>query len=94
MRDLSKYEIAFLEKAKDKVCCFEYNIADCENRGDLHRAEYYCEQICKKYGGKITNSYWDGRDCGEAYITCEFPYDKVERVMREDVFFYSPYIKY
>lgn len=46
-----------------------YRVADCEHRGDMDRAKNYL----KSNGCCIISSYWDGIDCGEAYIEFSFP---------------------
>lgn len=46
-----------------------YRVADCEHRGDMDSAKNYL----KSNGCSIISSYWDGVDCGEAYIEFSFP---------------------
>lgn len=82
---------AIAEADSAKPVKFDYVVYDCEHMGDMRRAEFECEKICRKYGGKIVDSYWDGRDCGEAYITCEFPFSKVEEILQDRVFRYDFY---
>lgn len=53
-----------------------YPIIDCEHEGDISRAEYEAMQYVKPMGGDVIDSYWDGRDCGEAYVTCSIPFNK------------------
>ena len=60
---------------------FDYKVYDCEHDGDINYAEMECQGFCNEYEGKVVLSYWDGEDCGEAYITCEFPASKVEEVL-------------
>lgn len=50
-----------------------YPIADCEHSGDIRNAEYEV----RKLGGKNMHSYWDGRDCGEAYVEFELDESQV-----------------
>lgn len=57
-----------------KVIYGKYRVTDCEHRGDIVSAENYLRAL----GCKVISSYWDGRDCGEAYVcfTCtgiQFP---------------------
>lgn len=47
-----------------KIINGSYNVADCEHRGDIERVE--C--LLRKNRCEVVNSYWDGRDCGEAYV--------------------------
>ena len=65
---------------------FDYKVYDCEHDGDMSYAEMECDNFCREFGGKVVFSYWDGEDCGEAYITCEFPADKVEDVLCAEFF--------
>ena len=41
-----------------------YPIVDCENEGDISSAEMEVVHA----GGEIQCSYWDGNDCGDAYV--------------------------
>ena len=71
---------------KNKPVRFDYKVADCEHDGDMSYAEMECDNFCREFGGKVILSYWDGKDCGEAYITCEFPADKVEDILCAEFF--------
>lgn len=42
----------------------EYNVTDCESHGDVFRESEYLRSI----GCDICETYWDGVDCGEAYV--------------------------
>lgn len=42
-----------------------YSVADCETLHDIDRAKDYLSRI---NGIRVISSYWDGRDCGTAYI--------------------------
>lgn len=57
-----------------KMISGTYNVADCEHRGDIAHVE--C--LLRSNGCEVINSYWDGRDCGSAYVKfrcneCDFP---------------------
>lgn len=41
-----------------------YRVADCEHWGDMESAKNWISSL----GCFITDSHWDGRDCGEAWI--------------------------
>ena len=41
-----------------------YRVADCEHWGDMENAKNWISSL----GCIITDSHWDGRDCGEAWI--------------------------
>lgn len=72
---------------------FNYKIVDCEHMGDIEYAERECSQFCATLGGKVVGNYWDGEDCGEAYIVCEFPSDKGKEIILSNFFecdFYQP----
>lgn len=45
-----------------------YYVADCEHNGDINRDENYLRSL----GCNVVSHYWDGHDCGDAYIefTC------------------------
>ena len=43
----------------------KYSVADCEHQGDIDSEKNYLRSI----GCEVKSSYWDGSDCGEAYIT-------------------------
>lgn len=51
----------------NNVITGRYYIADCEHEGDINQAIYYIQKL----GGKVTGQYWDGDDCGEAYLDIE-----------------------
>lgn len=70
----------------EKPVRFDYTVYDCEHDGDMSYAEMECHSFCDEYGGKVIASYWDGEDCGEAYIICEFPAEKVEEVLCAEFF--------
>ena len=46
-----------------------YNVPDCEHDGDIRDAENEVEEA----GGKVVDTYWDGEDCGEAYVEYSVP---------------------
>lgn len=83
---------------KNEIIIGTYYVADCEHNGDIQREISYLRNI--HHGIKIINSYWDGRDCGEAYIEFSFKscyfveiYNKVEATYNADINDYLPLIK-
>ena len=46
-----------------------YHVADCEHWCDMDSAKSFIRSL----GCVITDSYWDGRDCGEAWVEFSFP---------------------
>ena len=65
--------------AKEKMIIARFDIADCEDSGDLVWAEGSVEHLLG-INAKITKIYWDGRDCGSAYIEFEFPLSRLSIV--------------
>lgn len=55
-----------------------YHVADCEHDGDMRHAE---DEVLEA-GGTVVNSYWDGDDCGEAYIEFTIPNGNEEKVLK------------
>lgn len=55
---------------EEKIIYGTYHIADCENRNDIERAKSHLYRVLPNI--RITYDYWDGYDCGEAYIKFEF----------------------
>lgn len=45
-----------------------YHVADCEHWGDMDSAKSFIRSL----GCVITDSHWDGRDCGEAWVKFSF----------------------
>jgi hypothetical protein len=88
---LSNYQEKLLANNVGKTFEFHLPIYDCEHIGDIHHEENRCEHFCKVYGGKVCGHYWDGSDCGEAYIICRFPYDMVRNVMETEFFNIAPF---
>ena len=68
--------------AQEKTIIGRFHIPDCEHRGDI---EWGRNVVTRKLGGKvmITREYWDGRDCGTAYIEFCFPLSKLQAVDKE-----------
>ena len=62
--------------AQEKTIIGRFHIPDCEHRGDI---EWGRNVVTRKLGGKvmITREYWDGKDCGTAYIEFCFPLSKL-----------------
>lgn len=52
----------------------KYHITDCENYGDINNAIDYVKSIDSAI--IIMDHYWDGKDCGEAYVRFSFPENK------------------
>ncbi len=74
----------------EKIIIGEYHITDCEHIGDIHREINFLKNVHNSI--KIINSYWDKKDCGEAYITFSFNskyfaeiYDKIDARYNEDI---------
>lgn len=55
---------------------YHYPIIDCEHEGDIRSAEFEVT----KAGGEVLDTYWDGEDCGEAYIEFAVSDEKAESV--------------
>ena len=67
-----------------------YYVADCEHYGDLQQEMEWLCGIHKQI--RISKHYWDGKDCGEAYIEFYFLakyfveiYSKVNATYSEDI---------
>ena len=56
----------------------EYKVTDCECNGDLFRESDYLRSI----GCDICETYWDGIDCGEAYIRFKIKENDFPRIYR------------
>ena len=48
-----------------------YFVCDCEHQGDMDAAKV--EVLSANSTIEVVNEYWDGRDCGDAYIEFVFP---------------------
>lgn len=84
---LTRWQKEQVEKMNpNKPVRFNYKVYDCEHDGDMSYAEMECNDFCREYGGEVVDRYWDGEDCGEAYITCEFPASKVVEVLSTEFF--------
>ena len=53
----------FTKNAKGKFIG-QRNVPDCEHNGDIERECYELRDL----GATIEETYWDGEDCGEAYV--------------------------
>ena len=62
-----------------------YNIADCEHNGDISSAVSYINRL----GGKVTGQYWDGHDCGEAYLEIEVSVDLFKKLYNRQSFYFD-----
>lgn len=52
-----------MEKTESEIT-YRMSVCDCEHEGDIEETK---EEIWQA-GGKAVDSYWDGNDCGEAYV--------------------------
>ncbi len=57
---------------------FHKNVPDCEHEGDIEDTMREVEDA----GGVVFDTYWDGQDCGEAYVEFTIP----DGVDKEEVF--------
>lgn len=65
---------------KDIYKHYTYTVADCEHEGDIRDAISEVEEA----GGMFVSSYWDGHDCGEAWVEFMIPVTKKpEDVLRK-----------
>lgn len=62
-----------------------YHIADCEHNGDINSAIAYINRL----GGKVTDRYWDGHDCGEAYLDIEVSVDLFKKLYNRQSFHFD-----
>ena len=92
MKELTEFQKRLL-RSFDEVrnVHFRYNIVDCENNGDIVAAVNKVESFLKSYDGRLIDSYWDGKDCGEAWIVCVVPPDRVAEVLETGFFEYDPW---
>lgn len=92
MRELTEFQKKLLrEFTADKRVYFRYDVADCEHYGDMMAASHRVENFIKPHGGILSDSYWDGHDCGEAWIECSVPYDALEEIFKTGFFEYDPW---
>lgn len=75
-----------------KSVFFRSNICDCEHEGDVWNAECEVRDLVVPMGGEVADSYWDGNDCGEAWVICKIPYNH-DNIMKliETGDFYDPW---
>lgn len=59
----------------NKPIYLKYPICDCEHEGDISSAECEVRKAIAGNNGEIICSYWDGEDCGDAYVLCKIPYN-------------------
>ena len=59
-----------------------YYIADCEHKGDITNAINYIKSI----GGNVYDEYWDGSDCGTAYLEIGISVDTFKKVYKRQAF--------
>ena len=76
----------------NKPVFFQSNICDCEHEGDVWHAECEVRDLVTPMGGEVTESYWDGHDCGDAWVICKIPYnyDNIIKLL-ETGDFYDPW---
>lgn len=93
MKDqLTPYQKKLLEKFDPaSPVYFHYYICDCEHDGDINGAQYEVEDYIKPLGGEVTDTYWDGQDCGDAWIECKVPFEAVEQVLKDGFFDSEPW---
>lgn len=58
---------------------YHYPITDCEHEGDIRSAEFEV----RKAGGEVLDTYWDGEDCGDAYVSFTAPNENIDAVCDE-----------
>ena len=91
-KELTSYQKKLLATFDSrKAVKFRYNVVDCEHWGDVGSDENTVRKYVEPLGGKVTDTYWDGVDCGEAYIECEIPYAALEKVLLDGFFEYDPW---
>lgn len=92
MKILSEY-LESLVKGFDpsRPVFFRKNVTDCEHWGDMADARAGVEEFIAPYGGEVSDEYWDGNDCGEAYIECKVPCGRAREVMENGFFYYDPW---
>lgn len=56
-----------------------YSVTDCEHNGDIQSAVNHL----KRLGCNVTGTYWDGHDCGEAYVNFTIASDKFVSVYNQ-----------
>lgn len=92
MKELTDYQKGLLARFNpEKPVKFRYNVVDCEHWGDVSNDEREVREYIEPLGGRITETYWDGEDCGEAYIECEIPYSSLQKVFEDGFFTYDPW---
>lgn len=89
LNDFEKELLAMFDKSKPVF--FQKEVCDCEHEGDMRHAITEVSEFIKPFGGKVTKHFWDGHDCGEAYVECSVPYDKAQDVIESGFFFYDPW---
>lgn len=92
MKELTKFQKKLLnEFTATKKVHFQYDVVDCEHNGDVLSAIHRVENFINPYKGEVVDSYWDGRDCGEAWVECVVPYEATEEILKKGFFFYDPW---
>ena len=92
MKELTDFQKRMLDRFdKNKPVKFRYDVVDCEHWGDVNNDEREVRDYVTPLGGEVTKTYWDGEDCGEAWIECKIPFDKLEQVFRDGFFEYDPW---
>ena len=92
MKELTQFQKKLLKEFNaTQSVHFQYEVADCEHNGDMLAAVNRCEEFLKPYDGRVIDSYWDGRDNGEAWVECVVPYKHLEEVFKTGFFMYDPW---
>lgn len=90
--ELTEFQKAWIDRAdRNRPVYFQYEIADCEHRGDIERAGREVMEFLGKYDARAIKEFWDGKDCGEAYLIVEIPFKYVKEVFRTRFFKYDPW---
>ena len=89
---LTKFQENQLKKFNPKKpVYFQQEVEDCEHWGDMRRERQNVEDFIGRFGGHVTDEFWDGRDCGEAFIECCVPYANARAVMETKYFLYDAF---
>lgn len=84
MRELTERQRKAIEGFDTKKPVkFRYDVVDCEHEGDISSAENEVRRYVNELGGDVTDTFWEGEDCGEAYIECSVPFQAVERALKD-----------
>ena len=87
LNDYQKKRIAELNPSKPVF--FRKDVTDCEHWGDVRETVKEVMDAVGIYGGEISDEYWDGNDCGVAYVECHVPFKNVRQVIETGFFDYD-----